>query len=309
MNLSQIKFGYNWRTSPKREYRIEPVSIDYLRLTETSAEFDQFLEDYPQVALSFEEQFIIGSTASYVYTSTQKRRQRNQFYYNGTLDVAGNLVDAVYRLAGPSQTDSASPNTLLGSPYAQYAKVTNDLRYYYFITEKAQIASRLLAGIGVPYGNSEVLPYVKQYFAGGSQDIRAFYARSLGPGSYTPPDSLQQQGFLDQSGEIKLMGSIEYRFPITYNVYGAFFLDAGNVWLIDEDESRPGGKFEFDKFLDDIAVGTGLGLRVDIEYFVVRLDMGIPVRKPYLTGNEQWIFSNSSFFGDYILSLAVGYPF
>lgn len=309
MNISQVKFGYTWRTSPKREYKLEPVSIDYLRLTETSPEFDDFLVNYPQVALSFEEQLIIGSILSYTYSTNPRKKKLNTFYYNGTLDVAGNLINGIYRVAGPSKPDSAGPNTLLGTPYAQFTKLTNDLRYYIYFTEKKQIATRLLAGIGIPYRNSEVLPYVKQYFAGGSQDMRAFYARSLGPGSYSPPDSLQERGFLDQSGDIKLMANIEYRFPITYKTYGAFFVDAGNVWLIREDESRPGGTFRFNKFLDEIAIGSGLGIRVDIDYFVIRLDAAVPIRKPYLSGSDQWIFNNTGFFKDFILSLAVGYPF
>jgi outer membrane protein assembly factor BamA len=164
-------------------------------------------------------------------------------------------------------------------------------------------------GVGIPYNNSTVLPYVKQYFAGGSQDLRAFYSRTVGPGNYQPSDSINQQGFLDQSGEIKLMGNIEYRFPITYKTYGAFFVDAGNVWLIREDPSRPGGKFEFNRFLDDIAIGGGFGIRIDIDYFVLRLDAAIPFRKPYLADSEKWIFNNTDFFGDYVFSLAVGYPF
>jgi outer membrane translocation and assembly module TamA len=309
MNLSQVKFGYTWRTSPKREYKLEPVSIDYLRLTETSEEFDDFLVQYPQVALSFEEQFIIGSILSYTYTTNPRKKKLNTFYYNGTLDVAGNLINGIYSAVGPTESDSAGPNKILGTPYAQYTKLTNDLRYYIFFTEKKQIATRLLAGIGIPYGNSEVLPYVKQYFAGGSQDLRAFYARSLGPGSYSPPDSLQERGFLDQSGEIKLMANIEYRFPITYKTYGAFFVDAGNVWLIKDDPARPGGKFQFGNFLDEIAIGSGIGIRVDIDYFVLRLDAAVPIRKPYLSGSEQWIFNDAGFFKDYIISLAVGYPF
>ncbi len=307
MNMSQLKFGYTWRTSPKREYRIEPVSIDYVHLTKSSAEFDDFLKEYPQVALSFEEQFIIGSIFSYTYSTNPKNKQFNQFYYNVLLDISGNLVDGVYNTLGLKKP--GEPGTLFNVPYSQYAKVTNDFRYYIYFNEKRQIAMRLLAGIGVPYGNSLVLPYVKQYFAGGSQDIRAFYARSLGPGSYTPPNNSQTNFFIDQSGEIKLTGNIEYRFPITYKTFGAVFVDAGNVWLIKEDDTRPGGKFRFDTFLDDIAVGSGVGLRVDITYFVIRLDVAVPMRKPYLAGKEKWIFNNSGFWGDYIISLAVGYPF
>ena len=307
MNLSQLNFRYFWRTYPIRKYRLEIVSIDYIRLTKSSNEFEDFLIQYPQVATSFEEQFIIGSTFSYTYSTNPKKRQFNQFYYNGILDLSGNLINVVYNVS--QLKEAGKPGELFGVPYSQFAKVTNDFRYYMYFNEKRQIAMRLLAGIGIPYSNSSVLPYVKQYFAGGSQDIRAFYARSLGPGSYSPPDTLQNNFFIDQSGEIKLAGNIEYRFPITYKTYGALFLDAGNVWLLKEDNTRPGGKFEADKFLSDIAIGSGVGLRVDITYFVIRLDVAVPIRKPYLLKNENWIFNNSSFWGDYVISLAVGYPF
>jgi len=309
MNLSQVSFGYSWRTSPKREYQFEPLSINYLRLTQSSQEFMDFLVKYPQVTTSFEEQFIIGSSFSYTYTTKPEKKKRNQFYYNGIFDVAGNLVNAVYNVAGLKDPDSDEPSKLLGAPYAQYFKITNDLRYYFKLGEKSQIATRLLGGIGVPYNNSSVLPYVKQYFVGGSQDLRAFYARSVGPGSYHPSDTLSGNLFLDQSGEIKLVGNIEYRFPITYKTNGAFFIDAGNVWLLKDDPSRPGGKFDFNTFLNEFAIGSGVGIRIDITYFVLRLDVGVPIRKPYISGKEKWIFNNSDFFGDYIISLAVGYPF
>ncbi|NTV82761.1 MAG: BamA/TamA family outer membrane protein [Bacteroidales bacterium] len=309
MDMSQARFGYSWRTSPEREFKLEPISIDYVRLTQTSDEFDEFLASYPQVAKSFEQQFIIGSTMSYTYTSNPKWKKFNKFYYNGTLDLSGNLLNAVYTVTGVKEPNSGETGSLFGVPYSQYTKLTNDLRYYIYINEKNQVASRLVAGIGIPYNNSSVMPYVKQYFAGGSQDIRAFYARTLGPGSYHPPDSVANSTFLDQSGEIKLMGNIEYRFPITYMTNGAVFMDAGNVWLLNDDPSRPGGKFEFNKFLDDIALGFGAGIRVDITYLVFRLDAAVPLRKPFLEENK-WIFNNADWiWKDYIFSLAVGYPF
>ncbi len=307
MNLSQTRGGYVWKTSPKREYRIEPVSINYLKLVESSSEFNDFLKLYPQVAKSFDEQLIIGSSFWYTYLSNPKQKQFNQFYYNGILDLSGNLVNSIYKVfnidEGQKQKD------IFGVPYSQYVRVTNDLRYYIYFNEKKQIAMRLLGGIGIPYGNSSVIPFVKQYFAGGSQDLRAFYARSLGPGSYFPPDSLQNSMTIDQSGEIKIMGSIEYRFPITYKTFGAVFIDAGNVWLLNNDPSRPGGKFEFNTFMQDIAVGSGVGIRIDIDYVIIRLDAAVPIRKPYISGSKKWIFNSPGFIKDYIISLAVGYPF
>jgi outer membrane protein assembly factor BamA len=309
MNMSQIGFGYSWRTSPKRQFEIQPVAFNYVRLNQTSEEFDEYLNQYPQVAKSFEEQLIFGSSYSYTYTHNPKSNPLNQFYYNATLDLAGNLINAIYNIANLKDPGSDETGEMFGIPYSQYIKLTNDLRYYLYITEKHQVASRLVAGVGIPFNNSSVLPYIKQYFAGGSQDIRAFYARSIGPGSYSPSDSLSDVGFLDQSGEIKLLGNIEYRFPLTHKTYGAFFLDAGNVWLLNEDETRSGGKFEFNKFLNDMAIGSGLGIRVDLTYVVIRLDFAFPIRKPYMPKNENWIFNNGNFFGDYIFSLAIGYPF
>jgi len=310
MNLSQATFGYSWRNSPQREFRLEPVSINYVRLTKTSEEFDEFLENYPQVAKSFEQQLIIGSVFSFTYTINPGKLKLNKLFYNGTLDLSGNLLNAFYNVTGLKEPGSEEPGELIGVPYSQYTKLTNDLRYYIYFNKQKQIATRLVAGIGIPYNNSTVMPYIKQYFSGGSQDIRAFYSRTLGPGSYHPPDSIENNNFLDQSGEIKLMGNIEYRFPITYKTNGAFFMDAGNVWLLYEDESRPGGQFKFNEFLDDIALGFGTGLRFDITYLVLRLDVAVPIRKPYLDGKEKWIFNNLDFLTkDYIFSFAVGYPF
>ena len=308
MNLSHINFGYSWRTTPKKEYKLELLTINYLHLTQTSSAFNDFLTEYPLVAKSFEEQFIIGSTFSYIFTNNPKTYQFNQIFYNGIVDISGNLVNAIYNLAGlkENKDDQAM---LFGTPYSQYIKLTNDFRYYMVFNEKRQIATRLIAGIGIPFNNSEVLPYVKQYYAGGSQDIRAFFARSIGPGSYHPTIDGFGNTLLDQSGEIKLEANIEYRFPITYHTSGAFFIDAGNIWLLKDDPARPGGKFEFNSFLNEIAIGSGAGVRIDITYFVLRIDVGIPIRKPYIQGSEKWIFNDPSFLKEYIISLAVGFPF
>lgn len=261
------------------------------------------------MALSFEKQFIIGSTFNYTYASNPEKHKLNQFFYNGIIDIAGNILNTAYRILGEKADGKPDPSTFFGVPYAQFAKFTNDFRYYLVFNPKKQLAFRLLAGVGVPYGNSEVLPYVKQYYAGGSHDIRAFYARSIGPGSYVPEQGENVNYYLDQSGELKLMANMEYRFPLLYRVNGALFVDAGNVWLLNEDSSRPGGKFAFNTFLNEVAIGAGAGLRVDVTYFVFRLDMGIPVRKPYPVEQGRWIFGNTSFLNEFILSLAVGYPF
>ena len=174
---------------------------------------------------------------------------------------------------------------------------------------------RVLAGVGIPYGNSTTMPYIKQFFSGGSNSIRAFLPRTVGPGSYVLPDSLASKGFLDQAGDIKLEGNIEYRFTIVSVLKGAVFVDAGNVWLSRKNEEFPNGEFRMNRFYKELAVGTGFGLRADISFFVIRFDVGMPLRKPALPEKERWVYNNIRF-GDgnwrkqnLVLNIAIGYPF
>jgi outer membrane protein assembly factor BamA len=173
----------------------------------------------------------------------------------------------------------------------------------------------LIAGIGVAYGNSATLPYVKQFNIGGSNSVRAFSARSLGPGSYKIPDSVAAKSFIDQAGDIKLEVNSEYRFPIVSILRGALFIDAGNIWLLQEDPARPGSQFSSKTFLDEIAVGTGFGLRLDLSFFILRFDIAFPLRVPSLPQGERWV-TNKINFGDpswrknnLALNIAIGYPY
>ena len=164
---------------------------------------------------------------------------------------------------------------------------------------------RLYAGIGLPYLNSTVLPYVEQFFSGGAYSIRGFTARYLGPGSYHEDKS----GYIDQSGDMKLEANLEYRFSISKVLKGAFFLETGNIWLINEDENRPGSGFDPSTFIDELAVGSGAGLRFDFNFFVLRTDLGFPIRNPYPTDGKNWLFGTKNIWSDMHFYLAIGYPF
>jgi outer membrane protein assembly factor BamA len=192
-----------------------------------------------------------------------------------------------------------------GSIYSQFLKLSADIRYYRNFNNKS-LAFRLYSGIGFPYSNSVVMPYVEQYYSGGSNSIRAFIARSLGPGSLSPPEN---SDIIDQTGDIKLEGNMEFRFKISKVIYGAFFLDAGNVWLLNPDETRPGAEFHFSTFANQLAVGTGAGLRFDFNFFVLRTDFGLPLRTPYETNGSNWVGSSAEVFNRMVFNLAIGYPF
>jgi outer membrane protein assembly factor BamA len=193
--------------------------------------------------------------------------------------------------------------------------VSTDTRYYLTINANSRIATRVIAGVGLPYGNSNELPYLKQFFSGGSNSIRAFLPRTVGPGIYRKPDSLLTRTFLDQAGDLKLEGSVEYRFTIISVLKGALFLDAGNVWLLNKNDLRPGGEFNPNLFYKQFAVGTGFGLRLDVTFFVLRIDLGMPLRKPYLPLGQRWVtdeidFGNTAWRKqNLVLNIAIGYPF
>lgn len=179
---------------------------------------------------------------------------------------------------------------------------------------KSEIATRVNLGLGYAYGNSKQMPYIKQFFVGGPNSLRAFRARTLGPGSYEPEQIGAGNFVPDMTGDIKLELNAEYRRNLVSIVNGALFVDAGNIWLVNEDEAKPGAQFS-KNFLKEMAVGAGLGLRFDLSFLVLRTDLAIPLRIPYLPEGERWVINQIDFGSkewrrdNLIFNLAIGYPF
>lgn len=300
-------FGYTWKESSRKDHQLYPISITYVHSSDTTAAFSAILKKNRVLQRSFESQFFIGSTYTYTYSDQLERSKRNNFYFNGTIDLSGNLIGAIQ-----GKSDTLNPHKLFGNPYAQYAKIELDTRDYLKLTPGLIWANRLDLGFGYTYGNSGSLPYVKAFFSGGSNSIRAFRARSVGPGSSTP---LTASTILsDAPGDIKIEANSELRTNLFSIVKGAAFIDAGNVWLLHPDISRPGSRFSSD-FLKQFAVGTGLGVRVDVSFFVLRLDVAFPLRIPYLPDGNRWVinkidFGNAAWRRDNLVyNIAIGYPF
>ncbi|MGM1054442.1 MAG: BamA/TamA family outer membrane protein [Bacteroidota bacterium] len=289
------RFGYFWNANRYVSHELNPISLNYVSLTNTTPEFETILDENPFLRNSFNQQFIAGLTYSFTYNGMVDQNKKHQFFLNSTLDVAGNTIDLI---SGNADED---PQTFLGLEYAQYAKADADFRYHFNFGKEQKIATRLFAGYGIPYGNSEVMPFSKQYFSGGPYSVRAFRIRSLGPGTYDPDES-GNAGFFDQSGNIRFEANVEYRFPIISFLKGAAFVDAGNVW--NTNESLPGGKFS-SNFINEFGIGGGVGLRVDIQNFVIRFDLAAPFRTPYLPEGDRWNFD----FGKPVFNFAIGYPF
>ncbi|MEG1590795.1 translocation and assembly module lipoprotein TamL [Chryseobacterium sp.] len=316
LNTFNASFGYQWKENVRKEHELNIFDVSLIRPANVTAKFDSISKGNAYQQRIVEKQLIFGPTYSYTYSTTMLPR-KNTFYYKGMLDLAGNITG----LVTGANAKEGKEKTIFGVPFSQYAKIENDVRFYHKFNEKTSFASRLIAGVAIPYGNSEHIPFSRQFFVGGSNSIRAFRARTLGPGSYDPrPDQDKNKFMFDQSGDVKLEFNAEYRANLYKFLNVAAFVDAGNIWLINDDindegvNTRPGGKFS-KEFLSEIAVGAGVGLRLDFSILVLRLDLSMPLRIPYYEKGDRWTFDRINF-GDsswrkdnLILNIAIGYPF
>ena len=306
LNSFYAKYGYFWNANRFAYHEINPINLNIVNLSKTSPEFEQILEDNPFLRRSFDQNFIAGITYTFNFNKLNDKFRTHAYFLGLNLDFAGNTLHALDNLFGQDN------GKIFGLEYAQYGKTDLDLRYHFNFAKDQTIATRLFGGVGVPFGNSSSLPYSKQYFSGGPNSIRAFRIRSIGPGTYKP-ENFDVNSYFDQSGDIRLEGNIEYRFPLVPYLKGALFLDAGNIWLMNENEALPGGKFS-SSWWKEIAVGTGFGIRVDIQFFVIRFDLATPLRVPYLEEGQRWgntfdIGSKTWRKENLIFNFAIGYPF
>jgi outer membrane protein assembly factor BamA len=301
LNSVYANFGYRWSRTERMQHSFNPLEIIFTRIPEDSKsdEFNQYLEDNPGVQRSFDEQFIVGS--GYEFTYQPSLTSRSGFFFRGGIDMAGNILNGLYSASNATQ-DSLGRYTLLGVPFSQYVRTRIDLRYSFDLSQQSSLVARFSAGVGIPLGNSDVIPYVKQFYVGGTNSLRSFLARSVGPGSEVPPE-----GYNDLTGDIRLEGNLEYRFTLSGKLKSALFVDAGNIWLFNEDPSRPNATFRKDTFLDEIAISSGWGLRWDFDFIVARIDFAYSMRTPYLPPGERW--ANNVSFWNPAINIAIGYPF
>ena len=296
--LTNLKYSWGKRREIKHSY--SPVYLNSVSLLATTPAFDSVINENIYIRKSFEEQFIVGMRYDFSYDNTYKSQAQNVYFQAG-ISTSGNALDL---FTGLGKNASERPYEFLNTVYSQHLKMTSDFRYYINGFNKT-LAMRLYAGLGLPYLNSTVLPYVEQFFSGGAYSIRGFTARTLGPGSYHEVES----SYIDQSGDMKLEGNLEFRFGISKILKGALFLDAGNIWLINEDENRPGSNFNINTFYNQLAVGSGVGLRFDFNFFVLRTDLGFPLRTPYLQDDKNWFSGDGRVLSNALFYFAIGYPF
>jgi len=312
MSTFQFAYGFNWKEDIRKEHKFNPISISYSSIGNESADFLDLLDSNSFLKKSYEEQFIAGGNYSFTYNEQVIPNKQMQYFFQLTTEAAGNSFSLANSIIG-EKISSDQPSKVIGSIYSQYARLSLDGRGYYNFSNENRLAMRILAGVAIPYGNSEVLPYTKQFFSGGPNSIRAFHINSLGPGT-VPPD-LDNTGFLQLGGDVKFEMNAEYRFTVIRFLKAALFADAGNVWLLKSNPANTGNPFSFSGFMNEMAVGAGFGLRIDVSFFVLRFDLATPLRKPWLQENQRWVIDeinpgSSAWRGDnLILNIAIGYPF
>lgn len=303
--MAQFNMGitYEWQATRHAVNSFTPFKLTYTKLMKTTAEFDSIMNLNPAVALSFRSQFIPQLSYTYTYDRFFERARMNGINFTVTFTEAGNLFDVIYKACGVK-----GEKKLFGTPFSQFVKGQAQLVYSRRLIRGTEnwLVSRILIGAEHAYGNSKEVPYAEQFYIGGANSIRAFTVRSIGPGSYRAPESLQN-GYFDQTGTFKLELNSEYRFPIVSILHGALFVDAGNVWLLKNDPLRPGGLLQGKTFFKDIALGTGVGLRVDMGMMVIRGDLGYGLHTPYSNGTGHYF--NVPFKKAFAFHLAIGYPF
>ena len=316
LNSAKATYGYQWKPDLLREQQLTLLNVNVVDSSQVTDSFRKLIALNPTLQRSIQRQLIIGSIYNYNYNSNARpNRKRHNFYFNGNADLAGNLLGAVLGTSGGDKQVE-----IAGIPFSQYVRGELEGRHYWKLNNRSRekditLASRLLAGAGYAYGNRLEMPFIKQFFSGGVNSVRAFRARSIGPGTYyggALPSSTGGTVFLaDQPGDVRLEANTELRFPIYSIVKGAVFVDAGNVWTVRDDPNRPGSKLTPD-FLSQLAVGAGAGLRFDISFLVIRVDLATPLRKPYelVPAEERFNFKDVNYRRqNLILNLAIGYPF
>lgn len=311
--IASASWSYKWMQKQKIQHRIDLLDISYLYLPWISS---QFQEDYINkdkdnyiLKYNYENRLIVRMGYNYSYNSAggtlvNNTITTNSYSIRAGFESAGNILYGISKMINMRKNKDGE-YAILGIPYAQHLKGDFDFAKNIIIDHRNSLAFHAGIGIAVPYGNAKVVPFEKRYFSGGANSVRGWSVRNLGPGSFAGDGN-----FMNQSGDIKLDASIEYRTRLFWKFRGAAFIDAGNIWTIREYENQPGGVFEFDKFYKQIAVAYGLGLRLDLDFFVLRFDGGMKAINPkYKKAKERYPIIHPRFSRDFAFHFAVGYPF
>lgn len=293
---------YQWQPNERNSYSFSPLSITYEYMNSMTDRYRELIDSIPYLQVSMADQFIPKMIFQHTFMSPAS--YRNPVTIWTTISEASNVLSAGYAIFGKEWSEKGKE--MFRNPYAQFLKIESNATKVWSLSEKSSLAAHLNIGALWAYGNSTFAPYTEQFYVGGANSIRAFTARQIGPGRYR--STMRQRSYVEQTGDLKIQMNLEYRPHLLGSLYGAVFLDAGNVWTMRDDSGRPEAKFKMKNIFKEMALGTGVGLRYDLGFFMVRVDWGVGLHVPYNTGKTGF-YNISNFKDAQALHLAIGMPF
>ncbi|MFO7791026.1 MAG: BamA/TamA family outer membrane protein [Bacteroidales bacterium] len=302
--LGNASFGYSWKSKNGFfTHSFNPIEYYTVKIFDFDDRFKQQIDSL-YIRYSFQNQLITAVSYNLRFNNQDIKKTRNHWLIWTNLETSGNL----FRTLAPSlelPQNERNAYSIFDLTFSQYIKADIDARFYQEIDRSNNLVYRTYLGAGIPYGNSKQgLPFVKKYYIGGANDIRAWQVRTLGPGSYSGGT------MYNQIADMKLLLNFEYRFDLIAFIEGALFLDAGNIWALDASDDREGALFDPGLFYKEIALGTGLGLRFDFSFFILRFDFGVPLYDPAFPLEDRWLGTFQEFrINDLTLNFGIGYPF
>lgn len=313
--VSALGWNYKWqRRNNRYHYVLTPIDISYVYLPASTSSFiDQIAPDNPLLRYSYEDHFIMRGAFQFYHTT--KRRNGTSYFHRLQKDIitlrangeiAGNLLFLISNIVNPKRNFHDNPYKVFGIRYSQYFRLDGDFSYLHSFDRRNALACHVGLGVGVPYGNSSILPFEKRFYGGGANGVRGWFVRTLGPGRY--PGNNSSSDFINQCGDIRINLSVEYRAKLFWVVEAGVFIDAGNVWTIRNYENQPYGLFRFREFYKELAAAYGVGIRLDFNYFLIRFDLGMKAHNPAINA-EPWPLIHPDWKRDHAFHFSIGYPF
>ena len=309
--IAGLNFGYSWKNAGNVTHSITPVEINIINIFEMDSTFQNKIENNAYLQNSYQNQFITLTGYNFIFNNQKERKNINYTLFRLNFEISGNILNGIFTTFAEKEPGEAYQ--LFGTDFSQFVRTEVNYTFHHVIDKNNTFVYRAYGGIGYPYGNSKALPFEKKFFTGGASGIRAWHARGLGPGTFEDTSLV----YKNQLGDVKLEANLEYRFKLFWMLEGALFIDAGNIWAITDADERPGALFKFNSFYKQLALGTGLGIRMNLGFFTVRLDMGVKVHDPAVSlrlteskTNEHWIpFQRPYERDDFAFQFGIGYPF
>lgn len=300
--ITTASFSYDWESSSRAHQTFSPIHLNSVKISNMDSTFKSYLDQQTNQRKKnqYTDHLIFGARYSYIYSTQNINKTGSFIYLRADLETSGNLLSLFNKTK--LMTEEDGHYDIFGIRYAQYVRTSFDIRQHLNLGSNAWLVFREFIGFGLPYGNSEDLPFERSFYTGGANSLRGWTYHGVGPGSF-----VSQYSDFERTGDIQLEANAEIRFPIYNIINGAVFADAGNVWLYHPNESIPGGEFKFNSFYKQIAFDAGIGLRLDVSFLILRLDLAYAMRNPFpdATGNY-WRFNQT---GNFKLNFGIGYPF